>query len=96
MDVFGGMITFQAAEPARMALQLAERLKVAHYAFSLGHQRSIVVLLDTEEMMSSTYQLQGAALEDYRRFAGEGVFRLSIGLEAASDLIGDLDQALSG
>lgn len=96
MDVFGGMITFQAADPARMAGQLSERLRIAHYAFSLGHQRTIVVLLDTKEMMSSTYQLGGAALEDYRCFAGDGVFRLSIGLEAADDLIADLDQALSG
>ncbi|KQV40811.1 MULTISPECIES: aminotransferase class V-fold PLP-dependent enzyme [unclassified Rhizobium] len=96
MDVFGGIIAFQVADPARMAQQLSERLRIAHYAFSLGHQRSIVVLLDTKEMMSSTYQLEGAALEDYRRFAGDGVFRLSIGLEAAGDLIGDLDQALSG
>lgn len=96
MEVFGGMITFQAADPARMAGQLSERLRIAHYAFSLGHQRTIVVLLDTKEMMSSTYQLEGAALEDYRCFAGDGVFRLSIGLEAADDLIADLDQALSG
>nr|WP_298098109.1 aminotransferase class V-fold PLP-dependent enzyme [uncultured Shinella sp.] len=96
MDVFGGMITFQVAEPARMAQQLADRLQIAHYAFSLGHQRSIVVLLETKAMMCSTYQLEGEALEDYRRFAGEGVFRLSIGLEAADDLIADLDQALCG
>lgn len=95
MDVFGGMIAFQVADPARMAQRLSERLRIVHYAFSLGHQRSIVVLLDTKEMMSSTYQLEGEALEDYRRFAGEGVFRLSIGLEAADDLIGDLDQALA-
>lgn len=96
MDVFGGIVTFQVSDPGRVAEQLAARLKVAHYAFSLGHQRSIVVLLDTKEMMTSTYQLEGAALIDYRRFAGDGVFRLSIGLEAAADLIDDLDQALRG
>lgn len=96
MDVFGGMVTFQVENPGRMAQHLAERLKVAHYAFSLGHQRSIVVLLDTKEMMTSTYQLAGDQLEDYRRFAGDGVFRLSVGLEAPDDLIDDLDQALLG
>ena len=96
MDVFGGIVTFQVSDPRRVAEQLAARLKVAHYAFSLGHQRSIVVLLDTKEMMTSTYQLEGAALIDYRRFAGDGVFRLSIGLEAAADLTDDLDQALRG
>ena len=96
MDVFSGIMTFQVSDPGRVAEQLAARLKVAHYAFSLGHQRSIVVLLDTKEMMTSTYQLEGAALIDYRRFAGDGMFRLSIGLEAAADLIDDLDQALRG
>jgi len=31
----------------------------------------------------------------YRAFAGKGVFRLSIGLEDAADLIADLDNALA-
>lgn len=96
MDHPGGMIAFQTADVQGMARQLAARLQVAHYAFSLGHQRSIVVLLDTAEMMASTYGLQDAPLEDYRRYAGDGIFRLSVGLEAAEDLIADLDQALRG
>ena len=94
MAIAGGVITFQTADPQAMARQLSERLKVAHYAFSLGHQRSIVVLLDTAEMMASSYQLEGAQLEDYRNYAGEGVFRLSVGLEDCADLCADLDQAL--
>ena len=95
MDVFGGMLTFQTEDPQAMAIQLASKLRVAHYAFSLGHQRSIIVLLDTAEMMNSTYRLQGAQLADYRAFAGDGVFRLSVGLESVDDLVEDLDQALS-
>lgn len=95
MDFAGGVIAFRTKDPQAMARQLAAKMRVAHYAFSLGHQRSIVTLLDTEEMIGGTYHLTGAALEDYRRFAGEGVFRLSVGLEAAEDLIADLDQALS-
>jgi cystathionine gamma-synthase len=96
MDHFGGVIAFQTARPQVMARHLAQRLKVAHYAFSLGHQRSLVVLLDSDEMMASTYGLIGPQLEDYRAFAGDGVFRLSVGLEAPEDLIADLDQALRG
>ncbi len=94
MAIAGGVITFQTADPQAMARQLSERLKVAHYAFSLGHQRSIVVLLDTAEMMASSYQLEGAQFEDYRNYAGEGVFRFSVGLEDCADLRADLDQAL--
>jgi len=95
MACFGAMISFQTHAPQKMAEQLAQRLKIIHYAFSLGHQRSIVVLLDTKEMMQSTYQLEGEQLADYRRFAGDGIFRLSVGLEATDDLIRDLEQALT-
>ncbi|KPF59805.1 aminotransferase class I/II-fold pyridoxal phosphate-dependent enzyme [Rhizobium sp. AAP116] len=95
MDVFGGMIAFRTREPKAAAERLATRLRVAHYAFSLGHQRSLVVLLDTEEMMTSTFRLTGEALTDYRAYAGDGLFRLSIGLETTVDIIADLDQALT-
>ena len=95
MDVFGGMIAFRTRNPKAAAERLATRLRVAHYAFSLGHQRSLVVLLDTEEMMTSTFRLTGEALTDYRAYAGDGLFRLSIGLETPADIIADLDQALT-
>jgi cystathionine gamma-synthase len=94
MDMPGGVIAFRTAAPQDMARQLAARLRIAHYAFSLGHQRSMVTLLETEEMVRGTYRLEGAGLEDYCRFAGDGLFRLSVGLEAAEDLVADLDQAL--
>ncbi|EHS53934.1 Cys/Met metabolism pyridoxal-phosphate-dependent protein [Rhizobium sp. PDO1-076] len=95
MDVFGGMIGFQTHNPKAVAQRFAERLRVIHYAFSLGHQRSLVVLLDTEEMMASTFRLTGNQLADYRAHAGDGLFRLSIGLEAKADILADLDQALT-
>ncbi len=94
MALFGGMVTFQTRDRHAAAERLANKLRVAHYAFSLGHQRSIVVLMDTGEMMASTYRLEGAQLASYRDFAGDGIFRLSIGLEAPADLIADLSQAL--
>ena len=95
MDIAGGMIFFQTADPQGTAARMAARLTVAHYAFSLGHQRSIVVLLDTDEMMRGTYRLTPAQETAYREYAGAGGFRLSVGLEAAEDLIADLDRALA-
>ncbi|MEZ5755505.1 MAG: aminotransferase class V-fold PLP-dependent enzyme [Paracoccaceae bacterium] len=95
MDLPGGMIFFQTADTPAMARQLSARLQVAHYAFSLGHQRSIIVLLETEGLTKGTYALDTEQLENYRSYAGDGGFRLSIGLESATDLIRDLDQALS-
>ena len=96
MDLPGGTIFFRTDDPLAMARQLAARLKVAHYAFSLGHQRSIITLLETAALATQTYALDADQLEDYRSHAGDGGFRLSIGLEAPEDLIHDLDQALSG
>ena len=90
----GGMIAFQVPDPKATAQRMARDFKVIHYAFSLGHQRSIAVLLETQEMMTSTYRLEGEQLDDYRRFAGDGIFRLSVGLEATQDLIEDLDRVL--
>lgn len=92
----GAVLTFQVhGEAEATAQQLARRLRHIHYAFSLGHQRSLLVLLDTDTLMRSTYALQGDALADYRRHAGDGVFRLSVGLECADDLIADLSAALA-
>lgn len=95
MDLPGGMIFFQTRDLRATAARIAARLKVAHYAFSLGHQRSIIVLLETDEMMRGTYRLTPAQEAAYRAYAGDGGFRLSVGLEAAEDLIADLDQALA-
>ncbi|MDO6964328.1 trans-sulfuration enzyme family protein [Rhizobium alvei] len=96
MEISGGMISFQVKERAKdHAMAMANNLKVVHYAFSLGHQRSLVVLLDTDEMIASTFRLTGEDLDDYRAWAGDGTFRLSIGLEHVDDLIADLDQALN-
>ena len=95
MDIPGGMIFFRTDRPQETARKLAARLKVVHYAFSLGHQRSIITLLDTDEMQRGTYALTPDQLADYRAYAGDGGFRLSIGLESPEDLIDDLAQALA-
>jgi methionine-gamma-lyase len=94
MALPGGMIAFQASDPQAMSHQLADRLQIIHYAFSLGHQRSICVLIPTEDIQTSTFRMQGPALARYRAWAGDGLFRLSVGLEDPEDLIEDLARAL--
>jgi methionine-gamma-lyase len=44
--------------------------------------------------MNSSFKLHGEALERYRAFAGEGVFRFSAGIEDAEDLCADLARVL--
>jgi methionine-gamma-lyase len=76
------------------AHRLAERLQVVHYAVSLGHHRSLVFYLPTEEMNQNSFRLNPQQLARYRELAGDGIFRLSVGLEDADDLCADLNQAL--
>ena len=94
MQIPSGMISFQTKDGRRMARQLAERLRLITYAVSLGDVRSLIFYIDTEAIMQSTFHLEGSALDRYKSFAGEGIFRLSVGLEAPADLCHDLEQAL--
>ncbi len=94
MDNFGGMICFRCKDPRSVAARMMERLEVIHYAVSLGHHRSLVYLMSTDDLIGSSYRLDGDELERYRDLAGDGIFRLSIGLEDASDLIDDLERVL--
>jgi cystathionine gamma-synthase/methionine-gamma-lyase len=90
-----GMIGFQAENGPAVARRLAERMKVVKYAVSLGKPHSLVFYLPTEDLQRTSFQLPPEQLDRYRAWAGDGLFRLSIGLEAPEDIIRDLDQALA-
>ncbi|MCP4071470.1 MAG: aminotransferase class I/II-fold pyridoxal phosphate-dependent enzyme [Hyphomicrobiales bacterium] len=97
MDNFSGMISFQVGSEAQgeeLANRMIKQLEIIHYAVSLGHHRSLIFWMATAGMMDSSFRLVGKQLESYRDYAGEGVFRLSIGLEDGVDLIRDLDAVL--
>ena len=95
MDNYSGMVSFRVAGPRAVAARMMQQLEVIHYAVSLGHHRSLIYWIGTDDVMASSFALEGAQLASYRAFAGDGVFRLSVGLEDAQDLCRDLDQALS-
>ncbi len=95
MANFSGMVTFQPKEGLKAAKRLAERLRIIHHAVSLGHIRSLVFYLSTADMQKNSFRLDADHLARYRAWAGDGIFRLSVGLEDADDLCADLDQALS-
>jgi len=89
-----GMLTFQVEDGLQTARQLIDRLQVFHYAVSLGHHRSLIFYLATDELQASSFQLDSEHLARYRQYAGDGVFRVSVGLEDPDDLCADLTQAL--
>ena len=95
MSNFSGMITFQVEHGPEAARIFAEKLEIIHYAVSLGHHRSLVYYLPTKDMLETSFRLTPDQLTSYRAFAGDGVFRLSVGIEDGEDLCEDLDEALS-
>jgi methionine-gamma-lyase len=94
MDNFSAMLTFQVEDGPALAERMAKELQVLHYAVSLGHHRSLVFWMATDDLMKTTFRLDGAQLDSFRAYAGDGVFRVSIGLEDGVDLCADLDRVL--
>jgi methionine-gamma-lyase len=97
MKNFSGMIAFQVggvADGEAVAERMMSDFEVIHYAVSLGHHRSLCFWMATDELMQTSFRLEGAQLESWRAWAGDGIFRLSVGLEDAEDLIRDLDRVL--
>ncbi|MEM9043299.1 MAG: PLP-dependent aspartate aminotransferase family protein [Pseudomonadota bacterium] len=98
MRNFSGMMSFQpkgdTAQGKLVAERAAANLGLVHYAVSLGHHRSLICYLPSADMIASSFNLEGEQASAYRAWAGEGIFRLSIGLEDAGDIIADLDRVL--
>src|SRR5438270_6439992 len=80
MSLFGGMLSFEVKDGSDAAMSVAEKAKIFIRATSLGGVESLIE--------------HRASIEGPGTTSPEGLLRLSIGLENADDLIGDLDQAL--
>ena len=94
MDNYSGMVSFRVKNSKAVADRMMTEFEIIHYAVSLGHHRSLMYLLRTEDLAETSYALEGAALEEYRAIAGEGLFRFSVGLEDAQDICADLERVL--
>ena len=88
MRLFGGMVSFEVAdEPA--AFRVLERLKIFALAESLGAVESLA------EHPARMTHASIPSTERQRSGVGDGLIRLSIGVEDVADLITDLEDALS-
>jgi cystathionine beta-lyase/cystathionine gamma-synthase len=96
MRNFSGLLSFTLVEDSGAAARrFAEQLRVVTYAVSLGKSKSLLFYIPTDDLLRSSFRLDPQGEAAYRALAGEGVFRLSVGLEDAGDIIADLEQALS-
>ena len=80
MKDFGGMLSFEIQGGRAEAFAVAAALKVVIRATSLGGTHSLIE--------------HRASIEGKTTRAPESLLRMSVGLEDASDIIQDLDQAL--
>ena len=87
MRMFGGMVSFEVADEAA-ALRTLERLRIFALAESLGAVESLAE--HPARMTHASIPPQ----ERQRAGVGDGLIRLSIGVEDAADLIADLEFAL--
>ena len=102
MRNFSGMLAFRVRGGEAAGAALAERmaagdgrgLDIAHYAVSLGHSRTLICWMPTASLLETSFRLEGAQADAYRDYAGDGVFRVSVGLEDAEDLIRDFEKVL--
>ncbi|GAC1476360.1 MAG: cystathionine gamma-synthase [Candidatus Dormibacteraceae bacterium] len=88
MRMFGGMLSFEVADEAK-ALRALERLKLFALAESLGAVESLA------EHPALMTHASIPATERKRIGVGDGLIRLSIGVEDVADLIADLESALA-
>ena len=96
MRNFSGMMTFKTKQSGeQVAQKMIENLHLIHYAVSLGHHRSLIYWIPTKMLMDSTFRLEPSAEHRYKAFAGEGIFRFSVGIEDANDICADLDRVLA-
>ncbi|HEY9595076.1 MAG TPA: PLP-dependent aspartate aminotransferase family protein [Spirochaetia bacterium] len=96
MANFSGMLTFQVkGDGAAAAAVFSKKLEVVHYAVSLGHHRSLLYYLPTDDMLRTSFAMTPEQEASYRAYAGDGVFRFSVGLEDPADIIADVDRALA-
>ena len=88
MKGFGGMLAFEVKGGYKPALRFVEGVSLASLAVSLGGVETLV-----EHPASMTH---GTLTPQERELAGidEGLIRVSVGLEAVSDLIEDFGKAL--
>jgi methionine-gamma-lyase len=92
MSGFGGMVVAQM--DIETATNLVQQVRVFTYATSLGDYQSLLFYYPTEMYVDSAAYLDAEQKRAIREWAGDGIMRISIGLEDPEDLIADLDGAL--
>ncbi len=88
MHAFGALLSFELVGGVEAGRRVLDRVRLVSHAVSLGDVRSLIThpASTTASTMSPEDRLAAGI--------GDGLLRLSVGIEDAGDLIADLEQAL--
>ena len=89
MAAGGGMITLQLKRGIEAAISMAEKARLFTYATSLGHARSLWFYYPSDLYVDAVPYLSDAQKKRFRAWIGDGIVRLSVGLEDPDDLMAD-------
>ena len=89
MSGFGQVVTFELAGGKRAAFRFLNALRLIRISNNLGDAKSLI----THPATTTHQRLKPSARAELG--ITEGMLRLSVGLEAGSDLAADIDQALA-
>lgn len=96
MRNFSGLLSFTVkGDGAELAKKMSDRLELVSYAVSIGKTKSLICYIPTEEILRTSFSMSEQNKARYQAVAENGVFRLSVGLENADDIIQDLSQVLA-
>lgn len=90
-----GMMNFNLKADMMAHFDFLKNLRLITHAVSLGHDQSLMVYIPTEFFFEDMVVFTEAQKEKYSQKMGEGIFRLSVGIENPNDIIEDLRQALA-
>jgi cystathionine beta-lyase/cystathionine gamma-synthase len=94
MQGYSGMMNFSLDLELLQNFEFLKELKIVKHAVSLGHDQSLILFIPTLFFFEDMVQFDDVQKERYTQIMGDGIYRLSVGIEDADDLIADLDQAL--
>ena len=94
MKTPSGMLNFNLEADGNEHFEFIKRLKLITHAVSLGHDQTLIMILPTFFFFQDMVVFNEKQQEKYTNIMGDCIFRLSVGIENADDLIADLQQAL--
>lgn len=94
MKAPSGMLNFNLKADMKEHFEFLKRLKLVTHAVSLGHDQSLIIYIPTFFFFEDMVVFNDAQKEKYTNLMGEGIYRLSVGIEDADDIIKDLGNAL--